>query len=234
MRVFIYLVILAWVGLPTTSWGQKPSADRQKNTLEVFFPVSHFFDETQTNWGLVSERQSNYYYSNGELVSVDTRKIVPLTFGLQYTLQFSERSGLAISALWYGRNYNYGRDKQPGEVIERAYGVFSIGYLQKLYSQSKINLYALASLSYRLGDETIHIYYPNGFEGRVESMALKDWGISAGLRATYDLPWRFLLSAEAKYTRFVYLHDEGVDFFGDHEDPTPHDLTVKIGLGYRF
>jgi len=125
-------------------------------------------------------------------------------------------------------------NRVPGETMRREYGLISAGYLHEILTYRRMRVQALGEVSYRFGSESIHIYYPYPWEARVEGLLLRDWGLSAGLRATYDLPWRFLLSAEARYTRFVYLHDEGVDFFGDHEDPTPHDLTVKIGLGYRF
>ena len=118
--------------------------------------------------------------------------------------------------------------------MSREYWLISAGYLHEILAYRRIHVQALGEASYRSGSEVIHIYYPYYWEARAEGLLLRDWGLSAGLRGTYELPWRFLLSAEAKYTQFVYLYDEGVDFFGDHEDPTHHDLTVKIGLGYGF
>lgn len=89
-------------------------------------------------------------------------------------------------------------------------------------------------MNFRLGYETVHIYYPSIWEQRVESLTFKDVGLAVGIRGSYSLPWNFLLAGEASYTRFVYLYDDGVDFFGDHKGPTPNTLTIKLGLGYQF
>ncbi len=207
----------------------------KKNTIEVFFPVSHFFDGTNTNWGLWAERRSNYYYdANFNLVSFDQEYKLPATLGIQYLRRITPNSRLSASAQWYGRGYNYGKDKVSGEVVERIYSTFSVGYLHALYGKHKFHLEALAGINFRNGYETVHIYYPNWFEARSESLEFRDWGLSAGLRAAFDLPWHLVFSIEAKYTRFVFLSDGGVDFFGDHKDPTPNTLTYQIALGYRF
>ena len=233
MRVFTYLaIILLWMGLSTPAWGQTPPTSRQKNTLEVFFPVSHFFDETPTNWAILAPYKENVREPDGSYSREDVW-ILPSTFGLLYTRSVGSRSSISISGTVYVMRY-LNDNRVPGETMRREYGLISSGYLHKVIAHQRISLYCYGAVTYRFGFERIHIYYPFPWEARVESLLLRDWGLSSGLRATYDLPWRFLLSAEAKYTRFVYLHDEGVDFFGDHKGPTPHDLTMKIGLGYRF
>ncbi|MDX1908361.1 MAG: hypothetical protein SF053_15095 [Bacteroidia bacterium] len=122
----------------------------------------------------------------------------------------------------------------PGEVLRREYGLVSVGYTYQLLSRYSIRLDALGEVNYRHGFETVYIFQPQWFEIKVESPALRDLGASAGLRISYDLPFHFQLSGEAKYTRFLYLYDEGVDIFGDHKDPTANTLTLKLGLGYRF
>ncbi|MEZ4771836.1 MAG: hypothetical protein R3D00_01560 [Bacteroidia bacterium] len=232
MRVFTYLAILVWVGLPTTSWGQKQSAARSKNSIEMFFPVSHFFDETTTNWVILAPYKKNVREPDGSYSREDVY-ILPPTLGLSYIRLLGLKSSINISGTAYMMQY-INDNRVPGETMRREYGLISAGYLYKVIAHQQISLYSYGAVNYRFGYERIHIYYPYPWEARVEGLLLRDWGLSAGLRATYDLPWHFLLSGEAKYTQFVYLHDEGVDFFGDHEDPTPHDLTVKIGLGYRF
>ncbi len=146
--------------------------------------------------------------------------------------RIGDKASLSVSGTAYMRNY-LNDSRVPGETLTREYGLISAGYLHEILAYRRMHVQALGEVSYRAGSEMIFIY-SYGWEAIVESLSLRDWGLTAGLRGTYDLPWRFLLSAEAKYTRFVYLYDEGVSFNIDREVATLHDLTVKIGLGYQF
>jgi len=98
-----------------------------------------------------------------------------------------------------------------------------------------MQLQASAAIDYRHGSEIIYVFNPRPWEALTEGFGLRDWGLSAGLRSTYDLPWRLQLSAAARYTRFVYVAHKGVEILdGTNKGPTPNTLTLKFGLGYRF
>ena len=69
MRVYIYLTILVWVGLPGILWGQNTSTSSKKNTIEVFYLVNHFFDETRTNWTIwVPDRERSVVAPDGTII----------------------------------------------------------------------------------------------------------------------------------------------------------------------
>jgi hypothetical protein len=232
MRVFIHLVILAGVWLPKILWGQDTSSSK-KNTIEVFYLVNHFFDQTRTNWTVwIPAKGRGVVTPDGRVIKEDI-KVIPPTFGLAYTRKLSQSQSLRLSSSIYFMRY-LNDSRQPGEVTNRQYGLFSLDCLRLLFDYKNWRVEGIGGVSSRLGYETIHIYYPSIWEQRVESLTFKDVGLTLGILGSCRLPWNFLLTGEASYTRFVYLYDDGVDFFGDHKDSTPNTLTIKLSLGYRF
>ncbi len=232
-KLIYWAIILGGVGLPGILRAQNTSASSKKNSIEVYYLVSHFFDETRTNWTIwIPYKGRSVVTPNGSVVKEDI-KIVPPTLGLAYTRRLNQSQSVRLSTSIYFMEYL--KDAyQPGEVSDREYGLFSLDYIHLLVGHKKWRGEAIGGVNFRLGYETVHIYYPRVWEQRIESLNFQDLGLTAGVRGSCNLPWNFLLAGEASFTRFVYLHDDGVDFFGDHKDPSPNTMTIKFGLGYQF
>ncbi len=228
----MFLFVMLLIGLPTASWSQSSLQIRKKNTIEVYYPVSHFFDETPTNWTILVPYRKRVQEPDGSRSWKDSY-MAPPAIGLSYIRNLSRKASVMISSTGYSMLY-YNDNRVPGETIRREFVLFSAGYLHEVMAYRRVRLQVLGAINHRIGGETVHIYYPFPWEPRVEGLTYKDLGFSMGVRGTYEFSRSFLLSVGMKYTHFVYFHDEGIDFFGDHEDPTPSTLTIKWGLGYRF
>jgi len=223
------------IGVNSDLVAQKVAIKNKRNSVEIYFPVKHFFDGTETNWLLIKPYEVFKVDNQGHVIGIDKKFGLPFTFGLQYNRSLLNSDIIRFSIAEYYMDYgDIHRDKKPGEVITRAYGLFSVGYLYQILRNNHTSLQANAELNYRYGYEMIHIYYPNWFEARWEVLDLSDIGLSAGFRVEQSLPYNFLISGEAKYTRFVYRASKGIDFFGQHKDTTSNTLTIKFGIGYRF
>ena len=231
----IILTVVVLYCTTTVSLAQSMSNSSKTNNLELYFPISHFFDETNTNWLLLARHRSNFVYdTNGNLVDYNEKYILPATVGIQFSRKLNTTSKVRISTTLYFRDYGYDREKERGEVIKRKYALISIGYLYTPIGNSKLKINLIGEINYRMGSETIHIYYPSPFEGKVETINLNNIGCSSGIKVERYLPLNFIVSGEIKYTHYVYRHSDGIDFFGQHKDATPNTLSIKLGLGYQF
>lgn len=238
MRFPILLLILLIAQLPQALWAQDDSAPKRKNSVEFFLPVSHFFDESLTNWMIFVPKTKSGPVPYG----FDYTKYyagLPSTFGAAYTRSVGKKSSLCLSATAYAIEY-YDNLFTPGVTLSRAYGLFSVEYLHEILHVRSLRLraQALGAVEYRHGNENIHLYYqpltrPKQPVG--ERIHYRDWGLTPGIRLSHELSKRFFLAAEVRYSRFLYLHDDGVELpDGGHEGPTPHALTLKYSAGYRF
>ncbi len=234
MNYFV-LSVLVLFGTINDSLAQTISSSNNKNTLELFYVISHFFDGTYTNWFLLAPIHSNYVRdNNNQIIDYDVEYVLPpLTLGIQYTRKYNDRNSARISAMSYLFGYNMDNIER-GEVIRRQYGLYSIGWIHKLLGNDKKTINFIGELNYRNGTESIYIYQPRRFEIRVESLTLKDVGLSTGLKIEQIVPFNFVISIEAIYSRFIYRYSKGVDFFGQHKNSTPNTFTLKLGLGYQF
>ena len=227
-------VLVLLISIPPASFAQPSKDTTRKNRFEVYLPICHFFDETNTNWGFLVPYRSNYFFNEkGELIKYDEKYGILLTFGLQYSREIPPASQVRLSMLFYLRNYSPDGKEKMGQVTAREYFLFSVGHLIPITAGNKFLVYALGEVNYRFGFETVHIYY-YGFEDVGEVFDLSDFGLSAGIRFESYLLRNFVAFGEVKYTRFVYLYSDGIDFFERHKDPTPNTLTLKFGVGYRF
>ena len=227
----LFLSIFVFISATTTSYSQ--NVKEKRNKIEVYYSVCHFFDGTETNWTVLVPGTKHIDGPNGRNSDKKNVLQLPITFGINYSRTFRNNDRIRLSALHYYFSYN-NESLQPGDVMNRSYGLYSLGYLHHIFGNKNKRFIAIGELNYRNGSETVHIYFPYRWDNRVESLILSDIGLSAGLRIERNLPLNFILSGEAKYSRFIYCHSEGVDFFGQHKDPTPNTLTLKFGLGYQF
>ncbi len=210
------------------------NTNSKRNSVELYYNISHFFDGTKTNWIILDYYTGHLIDTTGHVINTFKKYYVPVTVGIQYNRSIKNCSDIRISALYYYRDYGIYKNSLPGEVIKRSFVVLSLSYLNNLMLNKHLKIQAIGELNYRNGYEIINMYYPSGFETILSRLRLSDIGITAGLRVEHSLPYNFLISGEAKYTRFVYRASKGIDFLGQHKDTTPNTLTIKLGIGYRF
>lgn len=217
----IYAIILLFI-----SSSYCAAQKTKKNQFEIFVPICHFFDGSNTNWGLLVDEKNR----NGEIIG----KELPATVGLQYSRAININHGIRLSAYHYGINYTRPNNAfAVGEVNQRMYTMFIAGYSYRLLSYSSLDILVLADLNYRTGHERITVV-PFNFHSGMASAIHNDLGLSLGTRLQQHLVWGFLLSLEAKYTRMLYLYDSYADYYNLNQKPTTNILTFQLGLGYRF
>ena len=103
---YTLITVVLLLSSTTVCSAQNPSdkAKNKKSTIELFIPISHFFDGTQTNWFLLAARGS----------SLGSR--MPFSSGLRYGRKISKKGTLRLSALFYGISYPDNRDRIPEEL----------------------------------------------------------------------------------------------------------------------
>ncbi len=219
--VFIVLSFHTFIGNCYSQAAKKT----KKNMFEVFVPICHFFDGSNTNWLLLVEEKDR----SGNHIG----KEVPATVGLQYSRAINQNHGLRASVYHFGINYTRPNNNYAiGEVTQRMYTMFSMGYSYRLVSYSKLDVLALLDLNYRSGHERIFVV-ANTDTG-IETAIHKDFGATLGTRLQQHLIWGFMLSLEAKYSRILYFHDSFPAYYNLGKKPTSNIFTLQIGLGYRF
>lgn len=236
MKTLIFTVVVL-LCTTTASFSQIIADKAKRNTIEIYLPISHFFDGTPTNWFLLVPMKESVLHqgSNGPYVTFKEVYKFPHTIGFQYNHRIDNIWGYKISLLGYSMGYPYGRNKSPGDVIARGYGLLSGGLLHKLIGNDRKRINALAELNFRAGLEDHHVSYPRWFEARVESQELFDTGLSAGLQGQSNLFWNFILTSGIKYTRYVYRYSNGRPAkYPGHKGSSKNTLTFKLGLGYQF
>ena len=229
MKATLSSVSIFLLGFWLPVYAQAPTeTPEKKNSLEFFFPVCDFLDGSPTNWGILVP---------GSAPSKIGQKVIPRTYGLQFVRILSPKVRMRASLLRYYMEYPDGVDIKARDVLRRDFGSLSFGYQYQLFKQSSFSLYGLAEATYRLGDESVHITYsiPIRWERLLETIILSDVGVSAGLRVEQNLPCNFFLSMESLFTQFVFLWpSERLASYTPPIKASPHLLTCKVALGYRF
>ena len=232
-------VLVLLISIPAASSAQPSMETHRKNRVEVYFPITHFFDLTHTNWWFVAKARYYFYYtSEGNLAYYD-EITVPATYGIQYSRELADGSQIRLSVLRYHRDFGTYITKDYPKVvyITRGYWLFSPGYSHPLIRGRHLLMSLLGEINYRMGKEEMLLRAPVLFEGmgtiRGDRVALNDVGASVGARLERVLPFDFLLFGEIKYTRFFYLRSHMLQIDA-YKAPSTHTLTLKFGVGYRF
>ncbi len=236
MKIFILAVVVLF-STTTASYSQIVDANGKRNIIEVYLPISHFFDGTPTNWYVLVPMTESIVHQgpNGPYITFQENYKFPHTLGFQFSHRLDKIWGYKISLLGYSIGYPYGRDKKPGDATARGYGLLSAGLSHKLIGNNSKRIEALGELNFRAGFEDHHVYYPSWFESRVETQELLDFGVTLGLQGHTRLFWNLVLTGGVKYTRYLYRYSDGKppEFSGD-KGTSKNTLTLKLGLGYQF
>jgi len=233
----IVMVVIMLFGIFNVTYSQIIDVKSKRNIIEVYLPISHFFDGTPTNWFvLVPVKESIVHQGpNGPYITFQEVYKFPYNFGLQFSHRLDNKWGYKISLIGYSMGYPYGRDKKAGDVIGRAYGLLSAGVLHNLIGDNRKRIEALGELNFRAGYEEQHVSYPKWFEARVEAQTMFDLGMTLGLQGYTTLFRNLVLTGGVKHTYFLYRYsDANPPIFSGDRGTSRNTLTIKLGLGYQF
>jgi hypothetical protein len=230
----IVFLTIAISCISTGLFGQSKNIGDQNKRIQLFFPVCHFFDGSSTNWLLIAPiRTTSVFGPNNELLYYKTVNGVPFTFGIDWTNYVNLKEGYKISLQTYWRLHGTGNLREPGSVISRTYHELSTSYLRRMIIGRNYNVDVIGELNFRYGIGDIHLFY-NNWESVIESIRNRDVGLSTGLKLEHSLPSNLVISGEAKFTRYLYRFDKGIQTNNGILRASPNALTLKLGLGYRF
>lgn len=227
----IAIILLGFV-MPVSVQAQEEDHPEKKSSLEIFFPVCDFLDESQTNWAILA---------HGESIVTNYQKVLPRTYGILYSHRLNSKAQMRISFLNYRMSYypeDYGREiYQSLDVTNRTLFTGSLGCQYLLLLKNSFSFYGLLDANALVGGTGIFLSYswPTPWEQLREGIKHLDLGLSPGLRAELALPFHFFLSAESKYTWFVFQKpSKRLALYNPPIKASPHILTCKVALGYRF
>ncbi len=222
---FKYGFCLLLVGLLTSNKLFSQEEEKRfakKNLIEVNIPFYHFLDGSKPLF------QYAYFGIN--------KKVYADAIGTSYTRLISDKGVSVRTAIDFFLIYNSPVNPQqripPGSISKRRASLFSLGVSFPLVSSAFGDFLIIVDAIHRRGAETMILNY-NGWETRSKSYEMKDWGLSSGVQFSKDLTKRFVFSAEASATYFVYRNDVGGTYDYD-KGSTKAMLTLRFGLGYRF
>ena len=218
-----FISVVALFSATTVVHSQNIKKDQKNNSVEAYFGICHYFDQSETNWTILVPAQR---------AKAKWDKVIPNHYGLIYSYKIKDSSSIRVSGFLYWMHYSGPYD--TGQIRDRQYYLFSIGYKYQLLNYQKLGINSLFELKYRYGGEIIHIYKPYYWESRVGYLDVNDIGLSVGYKLEYRLPFNFFISNEVTYTRYIYRYSKGIEFFGRIKRSTPNTLTIKLGLGYEF
>ncbi len=221
MMIFRFKIAFCvlFVGLLTSNTLFSQEQEKQftkKNLIEVNIPFYHFLDGSRPLF------QYAYFGKNNRGSGV--------ALGISYSRLVSDRGlsiEVAISSFFIGYP-----QPPPGAIIERNASLFSLGASYPFASSVFGDFHIIADVVYRRGIEKMVLNY-YVWEAKLKNHGMKDWGLCSGIRLSKDLTKRFVFSAEASVTYFVYRYDKGGTYDFD-KGSSKAMLTLSFGLGYRF
>lgn len=202
----------------------------KKNSLEIFFPVCDFLDGSPTNWSMLSPRITGY----GEY-----EKILPLTFGLQFSRRLNALGSMRASVQVYRKEYpeEWGSENlERGHIFLREFFEGSLGYQRTIFQRGGLGFSGLAEANLRVGNAMVHLHN-DSWEIATGRLTYSDLGLSLGLRVEQELPMNFFFSGESKFTRYVFVNPNSKLNSPTPSTlvlPSPNTLAIKLALGYRF
>jgi len=204
---------------------QESSTQPKKNQIEIFYSVSEFFDGSPTNW-LFLEKYDN--------VKGEESMRIPFSVGLRYARRINNSSMLRGSVLLRNNSYPYKEDVTGPQLGRRSYARFSTQYIRGIFKSQWGRIRFLAGVNYRLGYESYQLSdWPLG--APMESISYRDFGLSGGVQLVKPMFDDFFLSLEVTYTRYFWFKYEGTNNnLPQVKYPSPQNLSVHYGVGYRF
>lgn len=225
----IAILLLVFL-VPVSVQAQEEDHPEKKSSLEIFFPVCDFLDESPTNWGMLSPRLNGY----GEY-----ENILPLTLGLRFSRRLHGKGSMRASFQVYRREYTeeWGSENlKRGHIFLREFYEGSLGYQRNLFQRRGLQLSGLAEANIRVGKAMVHLHN-DSWEIATGRLTYSDLGLSLGLRVEQDLPMNFFFSGESKFTRYVFVNPNprwNSRTTTNPVLPSQNTLTIQIALGYRF
>lgn len=202
---------------------EKEKKITEKNLVEVSLPFYNFLDESRPV----------FQYA----IRKDGRRGVGIAIGIGYTRLISDkglnvRAALNFFSFYYPSLYQQQR-VPPGAISKRSASLYSLGISFPVASFSFGDFKIIADAIHRRGSESMILSY-NGGETRSKSYEMKDWGLSSGIQFSKNLSKRFVFSAEASASYFVYRYNRGRAASTIDNGSSKAMLTLSFGLGYRF
>jgi hypothetical protein len=196
-----------------------PTQRRKNNFVGVTFSVHEFFDGSPI---IQSPTPGTLAWMN-------------VFLGLEYSRRLGQKNGFEASVALGGPAYWYGPyPRYPGDMFTRTVLFSELAYQRYLLESRRTTLAGIVGGNFRMGDEAVAANL-GALSVLLEDYSLLDLGISVGARGTKLLFWNVVLSAELKFTQYVYLWEKHNNtYFPFHNRPTSNMLTMQMGLGYRF
>ena len=226
----IALTLTLFFTIKGEGFGQKLDSAINRNSVEIYFPVKHFFDGSSTNWSILVPAKK---YSKNPPEEI---YLFPFTFGIKYSRLFENMAGVNISFTAYNMIYYEleVNSKIPGEIVNREFGLVTINYCHPIVIDKRLLIWSKAGVDFRYGNETFHISYPTSFEQIVDGHDIADLGSSIGLKIAKPLIWNIQIGTEISYTRYLYRRDKGNPNYPFDNGTSPNLLTIQLNMGYRF
>lgn len=207
----------------------------QKNRLSIYTGLFHeYFD------GSPMLNINNHSDKSGFL-----KDRLYNSYGIIYQREINSKSFLSATSNILNREWSYVFSQHLTNVISnRNYISFNINYGRKLPFSEKFNFTYGGGIDYRIGNESIAIWYHyfptvDGFEMHYLSRRLNDIGLNlrTGLEFT-PIKW-LTLYTKFNFLGFIFLKDkESIrvlqNGWGFEKYPYRFDLSWRFGIGINF
>jgi hypothetical protein len=213
---------------------------QQKNSISIQTGLFHCYFDKSPILNLNYQYKSRRYLFNNLLYN---------SLGINYKRILNEKSSIGIE-------YSIFRELYPNQidlnfhkplVSQKGWFTFSINYERNLILTPKLSISSGAGINYRDGQELYILsmgilgYYGNIpiYESHVTSVEKKDIGLNLNLGLNYKIFNRFFCYSKIDFLGFVYLYDKvGIkkiqEEYKSPQFPSRYDLSLKLGIGYKF
>ena len=159
-----------------------------------------------------------------------------MAFGLEYDRKIGKKHGFVVSTSYSYLSYFVTYVQQRGDVSERQNWFFDGYYQYRILDRKKTNVSALLGANFRYGFESVLAYrFGNTFVR--DDFDMQDYGFTLGLRANQVIFWNFVLTADLRFTQYLYryaYHQPRYSSYLYPNHPNSNMFTMQIGFGYQF
>lgn len=220
VRLLLLLIITLHAPI-TKMMGQRDTANTRRNIIEVYKCFS-----TSLN-GVHPGPDTNYRYVRGGWAFDYVRLIGKRKIGLELS-----------SHTWFFHYRKFGDlEILPVGTLYRTYSYYYAGAVHyPLIDGKKMRFFVSVGAMFRTGHEAfVAAHWLGGWpELILEGGKQRDLGLSAGTRFTWFPFWRFALSADLRYTRFIIRATHGNHHLPDYKGTPQNYLSFQVKLGFCF
>jgi len=236
MRAFLLSISFL---IASTSFAQDTLRKKEKqHYIELTYTFTHFYNKKVANWYYTKNPKGLYRY--------------PLDFfGFTYNfLPKDKKYAFFIGLNTKGYTDTKVQTNSEFETSITRHRDYVLYYAGTLYSvlkeqNKKIKLFVSGGIEYRNGVDIIYqqdeskYYTEDGFNLNIreEEFELNDFGVFAGAKLIYNLPYNIFVSADIKNSYFLLTAYDEEKFkpYSSYIDlPSNNTFTFSTGLGYRF